>query len=584
MMRNRERKTEFEELLPRCPKEPPQKSRFDDIRNQKGILLIIGILISGIAFATVGDIVPSGDNQNNQMIPIIEWEKNLANEFEDGDVQFVKTMITSDNNILSVTWDNPPDCEKNCRLSFNKFDLEGNLLWTKVWPFYTDKVFETKDSGFILGIPGDSSLRIIRTDSRANIVWERNIFERESEGQNDNKACQGKDIIVTDNNEIIAAGFCNSITNNKNGWNSNFTDLMIFKLNFEGKMLLNSTKILSQNIAYELWHIDLILYDGKASGYYIYTANNSNFQTNSWTHQDFLYRIDKDFSNIWKIETKSYGIQIKEDKPIIGTVDDGLIIISESPKLNKNWNQHSRGIDIIKVNLQGEIIQHKEIINYPLHSYVDSFLQTSDKGIILGYNPTESGTCKISNLFLLKYDLNLTSKWNKSTELQNTEFRGRILPSQIFEVSPEKFLVMGSRNIKFKSDCNSDNLFQGEFSQESILSDFSMLMIDNEGEILWEEKKFGNNLKLIKDIKSLSENETILTGVVVEGNVVWGRPQFRGQKIWIAKVRIEPLKQSEKLISVFYTLLPFSIILGILIIILFAKSRMKRLTWLNSEN
>ncbi|MHA1990838.1 MAG: hypothetical protein ACW98A_07715, partial [Candidatus Hodarchaeales archaeon] len=467
---------------------------------------------------------------------------------------------------------------------FNKFDLEGNLLWTKTWPFYTDKIFETNDGGFILGLSGDSSLRIIRTDSRANIVWERNIFERESEDQDENKACHGKDFIVTDNDEIIAAGLCNSLTYIDNGWNSNFTDLLIFKLNFEGKLLLNSTKILSQNIAYELWHIDLILYDGKANGFYIYTTNNSNIQTDSWTYQNFLYRIDDDFSDIWKIETENYGIQIKEDKPIVRPVDDGLLIISESSKFDKSWYQHNRGVDIIKVNLQGEIIQHKEIVNYPLHSYVDSFIQTSDKGILLGYNPTESGTCKISNLFLQKYDSILNSEWHKTTELQNAEFRGRILPSQIFEVSPEKFLVTGSRNIKFKSDCNYENLFQGEFSQESILSDFSMLMIDNEGKILWEEKKFGKNLKLIKDVESLSENETILTGVEVEGNVVWGRPQFRGQKIWIAKVRIEPLNPNAELFSVLYTLLPFTIILGIPIIILSVKSRIKRFSWLKSEN
>ena len=69
MISNREKDFDQKEYLPKCPKYPPPKtSKLDALKDIKAIILILGILISGIGFATINDVQPPGVNNKKVLI------------------------------------------------------------------------------------------------------------------------------------------------------------------------------------------------------------------------------------------------------------------------------------------------------------------------------------------------------------------------------------------------------------------------------------------------------------------------------------------------------------------------------------
>ena len=174
--------------MPICPKEPKKQAKIKYTKNLKGIIIIIGVLISGIAFTKTIDTTLTGPDKKNQILPKIEWQKelNLGLGNDGSSTSYIQTLITSDGHIVVVGEYNG--------IFFSKFDLNGSMIWLKfidkvntnqtdLGPNWANKIEELSDGGFIILIgddhksyPGLDTFLVYRTDSEGNVLWYKNFF------------------------------------------------------------------------------------------------------------------------------------------------------------------------------------------------------------------------------------------------------------------------------------------------------------------------------------------------------------------------------------------------------------------------
>lgn len=221
------------------------------------------------------------------------------------------------------------------------------------------------------------------------------------------------------------------------------------------------------------------------------------------------------------------GLGQDELTSLLKTKDGGFILggSSSSDKSDDKTSNHYGGMDfwVIKIDNKGEILwQNSFGGNY--NDQLRSMALTEDGGYILGgsSNSTEGGTKTQKNIgendyWIVKVDKDGNEQWQKTI--------GGTGDDQLFalETTKDGNYVLGGN-----SDSQSDN---DKRSNNESGTDFWVVKIDKEGNILWQEIY---NIAKVDILTSLVENDdkSILLGGYAQGETM---------------KRKEPLKQTKNL-------------------------------------
>ncbi len=245
-----------------------------------------------------------------------------------------------------------------------KLDSLGNIQWKKniAGSINSDAFYSSytlPDSSYLLGgnynirnstaFPQSSSDygRLTRIDKNGNIVWD-NIIDTSIIGI-------VWDIALTNDNKIIAVGFCNNM-GNPNSQNYGRSDAKIAVYSLNGVLQWNKTirEPLSESFR-------AVLVDGNDNIYAVgYTnSNTGEFLFNHGSNDIMLYKFDKVGNKIW---SKVIGGTQSEDALDMEFFNPSTLIITGTSSSNDgDFAVNNGGLDayILKVDTAGNILSNQ---------------------------------------------------------------------------------------------------------------------------------------------------------------------------------------------------------------------------------
>jgi hypothetical protein len=489
-----------EQVLPYCPEKPRKKRPIYIISHKISILLIVGILISGIAFATTIESVLPVANETGAALTFYEWSKTI-NYGSDGTV-LLNMLETSDGGILVTGFYNG--------LFFSKFDIHGIEQWSKhldggefdphikendFYYFNSQNVdfhiFETSNGGFLMGWGFSQSPThftiIVRADQDGNFLWSKLLTGPFT-----------TDMLLTDDDGLVIIGGSNG------RWWWVTKPWRVLKLDQDGYVEWNNTDDSTNETLMA-----------------VLEAPNGGYLTlGQLDDKRIVHKLDRHGNVEWN---KTYGGWVKTEYDYlvnspsfapIHTVDDGYIIHGRYRDLKIGTD--GKGTKVTKINLQGDLIW-SQMLSFSDYGFdvVDFSFKTVDGGLmmVISTNWFYDGAPLASTIVKLKSTGNL--EWRNKGEGRNT---GEVTPtigssSVIHQVTPEKYLL--SQN----TDANNNQL----------------LLIHINGTILWSQSLNSTKSSQIKGFISTTDGGVVLAEFINDGT--WHEPWWVGfEAIRITKI------------------------------------------------
>jgi hypothetical protein len=207
MISNSEGKNEVTHYLPKCPKYPPQRIRFDALgqfsllKLPMAILLIVLLVIGSILSQTLVGPNRELTNWATSVTPqqsAVSYSDELVDLVYTTDGGFALAIITS----FGVTGDHD--------ILLVKTDMHGLVQWNKTYEHLyshdvVDALVQTSDGGYLLVGRKQDHLWFLKTDADGNVEWDKTF-----EGSVPSKTIYGYDyvdgvteIVQTQNGDFI---------------------------------------------------------------------------------------------------------------------------------------------------------------------------------------------------------------------------------------------------------------------------------------------------------------------------------------------------------------------------------------------
>ena len=319
-------------------------------------------------------------------------------------------------------------------------------------------------SGDVSNNNGVSDFWVIKTDNNANLIWEKNF------GTSDNDLLYS--IINTSDNNILLGGYTLGLSTNglvvkidQNGnilWEQNYKDVFISCMieSLDGNILLGGSK-----------------YDD----YY-------------------LIKVDQTGNILWE---KEYGGISKESFSSMVNTQNGNILIggsSDSKSGDVSDNNGSQDYWALLIDQNGNILWEN---NYggSESDGLTSITNTLDGNVILaGMSQSKSGDVSNNNgdwdFWVIKINQNGEIIWEKNYGGSDREW----LSTTINTIDGN--ILLGGRSLSKSGDVSDNN---GD-------SDFWVIKINQNGEIIWENNYGGSEKDFVSDLIMTEDGKILLGG------------------------------------------------------------------------
>ncbi len=320
------------------------------------------------------------------------------------------------------------------------------------------------------------------------IEWEKSFGGSEDD--------QAYSIIQTDDGGFAVAGYTSSedgdITQKKG-----YYDYWVIRLDNQGKILWEKTY---GGSSADKSHCIIQTDDGgfAVAGY----SNSSDKDISDEKGNDdyWIIKLNKDGVLEWE---KSYGGKdIDHAYSISQTNDGGYVIAGESNSTDGDIFDNNGSFDywIIKIDSQGSLIWEKTYGGSDWDQ-ANSVIQTADGGyVVAGYTSSKNGDVSKLKGFVDYWILKLDSKG--MLEWENTFGGSRYdIPKAIIQTDDNCLVIAGS---VYSSDLDVSQ-YKGE-------SDYWIIKIDNNGNLLWEKTLGGRGVDHANSIIQTSDKGFIVAG------------------------------------------------------------------------
>jgi hypothetical protein len=322
-------------------------------------------------------------------------------------------------------------------------------------------IVQSSDSGFFVGYTTNSvdsnsySLEILKADKQGKNQWQKNF--------NIHKNLITKVLKKYDNNSLIAAGWYNSLSNNRiNSW--------IVKIDKKGRLIWQKDLGTS--------HSNIIASIQKSSNNSILALLTTNSK-GAGGYDIWLVKINKNGTIEWD---KTYGSILDEQAcSLCQTADSSIYILG-----NKLGENNKQDLWLIKTDKNGNKIWDKILGSKSLERSCCIFA-TKDNSIIIAaniiYNNDSSKAC------FLKLNAQGNIKWNFVWDNQTKQ------------------------EVQAANECN-DNSYIFAGNSEGKKSNIFVLKLSKNGKLLWSK-----TINDIQNIKAKTIIQTLDNGYAIGGDI-----------------------------------------------------------------
>lgn len=230
-------------------------------------------------------------------------------------------------------------------------------------------------------------------------------------------------------------------------------------------------------------------------------SNDGDVGGNNGSYDYWVVKLDAEGEILWE---KNYGGSNGDYAwSVRQTIDGGYIVSGYSASSDGDVSDNNGGADywILRLDNSGEIIWNKNLggSGSDLARYIQ---ESSDGGyIVAGFSTSNDGDVSGNNggadYWIVKLDNNGEITWEKSLGGSNDE-----IGWTVEEVLSGGYIVCGY---------SSSN--DGDIEENNGLSDYWIVRLDSEGEIIWEKNYGGHENEYANSIK-----QTVDGGFIVAGN------------------------------------------------------------------
>lgn len=365
------------------------------------------------------------------------------------------------------------------------------------------------DDGNVIGNHGSVDCWLLKLDINYEIEWQKCYGGSES----DATLC----IIQTSDQGYIFSASSNSLNGDLTE-NFGSLDIWVVKLNSEGEIIWQKS-IGSTNADYGQHIIETNVGDFIVAGKWTNPDNYDDLQT-------FIIKLDFSGTIQWQ---KYFGGSLQENANcIIQTNDNGFVFVGESNSSDGDLTDNYGGSDcwIAKIDSVGNLIWQKNI-GGSSDDYASCIIQNYDGSYIMT-GSTRSNDYDVSgnhgelDSWIVKLDSNGYILWQKCYGGSSTD-----RAENICSTPNSHYIFTGAT---FSED--------GDVSGKIGSSDFWIVEIDNDGEIIWQKCFGGTKEDYSFQIENTDLNKYAIVGVSGSNDVnVSGN--YGLHDYWIMKIDTE---------------------------------------------
>lgn len=323
----------------------------------------------------------------------------------------------------------------------HKFDVNGNLMWTKTYggtlDEYGESVQQTSDGGYIIsgfkgGILSGDDFFIIKTNSIGDTIWTKIIGGASSSGE------WSYSIIETSTGDFVACGYTYS-------YGQGSSDIYVIKLNSSGTIQWSKT------------YGDIDSDNGNqiretSDGGYIITGNSEN--STNYKDDAFLLKIDVNGTLLWN---KTYGTFAEDDRVSavyqLPAPDNGFVIVGETTSSGATNDFY-----VVRTNDAG-VEQWSYAYDGGGTDYADDVCSNGSGGFIISGSTYSFGG---DDALLINIDANGNVVWSKIYGIPGAAYARSVIQTAdggfafSGELSDNVFIV--KMDASGNSGCNQNNV------------------------------------------------------------------------------------------------------------------------------
>lgn len=394
--------------------------------------------------------------------------------------------------------------------SFNKnssYKYKGEKVWSKTFGGSNDEtvksVISTQDGGFLVigytkSIDGDivdandniEDAWLSKFDIEGNLLWSKTYG-----GSLDDYSYSA---VEMDNGEVVVAGYSKS-TDGDVPSNLGMHDFFVFKISLSGELIWSKTYGYTSHD-----HAHKIIKTSDNGLFVVgFTDYSGGIGDRSILHgvgEFYGMKLDSNGNMLW--DTFFGGTQNDRVFDVVEANDGGYVMVgySESNDYDAIDNHGSYDYWVVKVNSSGNLMWKKSYGGSDLDQAYGISKTNSGNYLIVGTSSSLDGD--VSNhisgndVWVIAIDDNGHLIWEKS--YGGTQYE---TVNSIKKLKNDSFVIVGHT----RSDDGDVKNLKGE-------NDFWVLNIDSGGKLIWENTFGGSNFDFGYDFTELNDNSLIIVG------------------------------------------------------------------------